>query len=155
MKNLFFILLVAGVFAACGSKTEAPDFSQTQPDGTQLSLSQLRGKLVLIDFWASWCVPENPNVVRVYNKYHDKGFEIIGVSLDNDREAWLKAIEEDGLGWHHVSDLGGWQNVVAKQYAVLSIPHTVLVGTDGVIIAKNLRGAALEAKVAEILGDTK
>ncbi|MDR2882815.1 MAG: AhpC/TSA family protein [Alistipes sp.] len=133
---------------------EAPDFTQARPDGTPLSLSSLRGKLVLIDFWASWCVPcrvENPNVVKLYERFKDKGFEILGVSLDSDREAWLKAIEDDGLTWRHVSDLKDWQNAVAVQYAVRSIPHTVLVGPDGVIIAKNLRGAALETKVAEIL----
>jgi len=132
----------------------APDFSQATPEGQQLSLSSLRGKVVLIDFWASWCRPcrmENPNVVRVYNKYKDKGFEILGVSLDKTKDAWTGAIQQDGLTWKHVSDLAFWNNAVAQQYGVSSIPYTILLDRDGKVLAKNLRGPALEAKLAEVL----
>jgi peroxiredoxin len=131
----------------------APDFAQQTPDGKNLSLSELRGKVVLIDFWASWCKPcrmENPNVKKVYAQYHAKGFEILGVSLDRTKEAWLKAIEQDGLPWKHVSDLGFWNNAAAQQYGVSSIPYTVLVDREGKVLAKNLRGPALEAKLAEV-----
>jgi peroxiredoxin len=133
----------------------APDFSQATPDGKELSLSDLRGKVVLLDFWASWCRPcrmENPNVVRMYNKYKNKGFDILSVSLDKNQGKWTQAIEKDRMTWHHVSDLNGWNNVVAKQYGVMSVPHTILVDKDGNVIAKNLRGAALESKLAEIFG---
>lgn len=133
----------------------APDFSQSTPDGRSIALSSLRGKVVLIDFWASWCRPcriENPNVKRVYERFHGKGFEILGVSLDRDHESWVKAINDDGLPWKHVSDLGFWNNAAAQQYGVSSIPYTVLVGRDGTIIGKGLRGPELEAKLAEVLG---
>lgn len=132
----------------------APDFSQATPDGKQLKLSDLRGKVVLIDFWASWCRPcrmENPNVKRVYDRFHTKGFEILGVSLDKDKSAWTGAIQQDGLPWKHVSDLGFWNNAAAQQYGVSSIPYTVLLDRDGKVLAKNLRGQALEDKLAEVL----
>lgn len=133
--------------------SEAPDFSQPTPEGKPLSLSSLRGKVVLIDFWASWCKPcrmENPNVKRVYDQYKGKGFEIIGVSLDRDKGAWTGAIEQDGLPWKHVSDLGFWNNAAAQQYGVSSIPYTVLVDREGKVLGKNLRGPALEEKLAEV-----
>lgn len=134
----------------------APDINLPTPDGGTLALSSLKGKLVLIDFWASWCRPcrdENPNVVRVYNRFKDKGFEIYGVSLDRSKEPWLEAIKADKLTWKHVSDLKFWQSEGAATYGVQSIPATVLVDKDGRIVAKDLRGAALEAKIAEILGE--
>lgn len=133
--------------------SEAPDFSQASPEGKQIALKDLRGKVVLIDFWASWCRPcrmENPNVKKVYDRFHNKGFEILGVSLDKDKSAWTGAIQQDGLPWKHVSDLAFWNNAVAQQYGVSSIPYTVLVDRDGKVLAKNLRGPALEAKLAEI-----
>ena len=133
--------------------SEAPDFSQPTPEGKTLSLSSLRGKVVLIDFWASWCKPcrmENPNVKRVYEQYKSKGFEIIGVSLDREKGAWTGAIAQDGLPWKHVSDLGFWNNAAAQQYGVSSIPYTVLVDKDGKVLGKSLRGPALEEKLAEV-----
>lgn len=133
----------------------APDFSQNQVDGTPLNLSDLRGKVVLVDFWASWCGPcrrANPEVVALYNKYKDDNFEILGVSLDKNKGAWEKAIEMDKLTWYHVSDLKGWQNAVAKLYGVRSVPQTFLLDADGKIIAHNLKGPALEAAIRQALG---
>lgn len=132
----------------------APDFTMNDLQGKPIQLSSLRGKVVMIDFWASWCGPcrqENPNVVKVYQQYHDKGFEILGVSLDNDKAAWQQAINQDQLSWLHVSDLQKWDNSAARLYAVNSIPQTYLLDKDGKIIAKGLRSQELAAKLAELL----
>ncbi len=134
----------------------APDFTLKTPTGEDLSLSSLRGKVVLIDFWASWCGPcrrENPNVRKLYRRFHYKGFEILGVSLDNDGNRWKGAIQADSLTWPHVSDLRGWQSSAAQLYQVSSIPQTYLIDKDGRIMAKGLRGPELEMVLAKIFAD--
>ena len=143
------------------SKTDigeiAPKFSAPNPDGKEVSLEDAMGEITLIDFWASWCKPcriENPNVVKLYNEYHDDGFNIIGVSLDKSKSKWVKAINDDQLDWYHISNLEAWSEPIAKKYSVRSIPATFLVDDEGKIIAKNLRGNELRDKVAEILGDS-
>ncbi|MBS0028566.1 redoxin domain-containing protein [Chitinophaga sp. 22321] len=132
----------------------APGFTQNDVSGHPVNLSDFNGRYVLIDFWASWCGPcrgENPNVVKAYQQFKDKGFTILGISLDQDKEAWVKAIEADKLAWTQVSDLKFWKNAVALQYGIRSIPANLLLDKNGKIIARDLRGEALEKKLAELM----
>jgi len=132
----------------------APDFTMNDTTGKPVKLSSFKGKFLLVDFWASWCSPcraENPNVVKAYAEFSKKGFDILGVSFDKDKAKWIKAIKEDKLTWNHVSDLQYWGNAAGKLYGIMSIPSNVLLDKEGKIIAKNLRGEALYAKLGELL----
>lgn len=178
MKKLFciagFCTMAAVAFAAGPSASALPEaaptlqteraqvgrkfvhFDMAAPDGTMHNTSEYvgKGKYVLVDFWASWCGPcraEMPNVKKAYEQYKDKGFDILGISLDNKKDAWTGAISSMGLDWHHLSDLQGWKNAGAQMYGIRSIPSTLLVGPDGTIVARDLRGQALDDKLAELL----
>jgi len=134
--------------------SEAPDFSMNDTEGKPFKLSSLRGKYVLVDFWASWCGPcraENPTVVSAFEKFKDKNFTIVGVSLDEDRGKWLQAIEKDGLAWKQVSELKGWETSVVGMYGFDGIPYNVLIDPKGKIIASELRGSDLEATLIKLL----
>ncbi len=133
---------------------QAIDFTQPDANGNPISLSSFKGKYVLVDFWASWCAPcrkESPNLVKAYEKYKNKNFEILGVSLDQSKEKWLKAIKDDHYTWTQVGDIKGWENAAAREYGIQGIPFNVLLDPNGVIIARNLRGEALEKKLEEVL----
>ena len=134
----------------------APDFEMNDPQGKPVKFSDVysKNKYTLIDFWAAWCGPcrvENPNIVAVYNDYKDKGFGVMGVSLDRDMQAWLKAIKDDNLTWTHVSDLAYWNNAAARMYLINSIPSSIIVDNNGKIVAKNKRGAELRKTISDFL----
>jgi peroxiredoxin len=156
-KGFYGKILQEGIasskIGAVGS--DAIEFTQNDTTGKPVSLNSFRGKYVLVDFWASWCKPcrmENPNVVTAFNKFKDKNFTVLGVSLDKSRENWIQAIKDDGLTWTQVSDLQSWNNAAARKYKIESIPQNFLIDPNGKIVGKNLRGQDLEAKLCELLG---
>ena len=161
LTTIGFAMAQSGNVEGLNVGNKLPDMAFKTPDGKMLSLSALKGKIVLVDFWASWCRPcraENPNVVAAYNKYKDakyktaKGFDIYSVSLDNNVDAWKNAIKQDGLLWPgHVSDLLQWQSAAVAKYKIEGIPTNFLIDENGIIIAKSLRGATLEAELEKLI----
>jgi peroxiredoxin len=158
MKKLFFLMFLTASALSGSAQIKAgqpaPDLSLPDADGKTVQLSSLKGSVVLIDFWASWCGPcrqNNPHLVKLYNKYHDKGLEILGISLDNNSDAWRAAIGQDGIGWRQVIDIKGWDAASAATYGVNSIPASFLLDKDGVIRAVNLVGWQLESKIKTLL----
>lgn len=155
-ENKYVRLLVErkSILAASAEGKQAPDFALPDSNGIEISLASLKGKVVYIDFWASWCGPcrrENPNVVKIYQEFESRNFEILGVSFDESREAWLQAIHEDQLPWLHVSDLQGWKSSAGILYGINSIPHTILLDTNGQVVGHNLKGEDLRLKLEELL----
>lgn len=141
------------ILSAVQPGKEAPDFTMNDTLGNPVSLKSFRGKVLLVDFWASWCGPcrhENPNIVAAYQAFSEKGFDVLGVSLDDEKSEWIKAIHKDKLTWTHVSDLQGWQNSASKLYGVMSIPANFLLDREGKIIASELTGDVLKAKLSEL-----
>ena len=159
LQNTQYVTILHGLASTLETVlpgNKAPDFTSTAPDGSTIRFSDYLGKdYVLLDFWAAWCGPcrrENPNVVAAYQQYKDHGFNVFGVSLDKTKEAWLKAIEADGLTWPQVSDVTFWNSEAAALYGVRAIPSNFLIGPDGTIVARNLRGEELHEKLAELIG---
>lgn len=142
------------VYSSVAIGRKAPEINQFTPDSNRLSLSSLKGKIVLIDFWASWCGPcrrENPNIVEAFRQFGDKGFTVLGVSYDTKKDNWIKAIKDDHLNWHQVSTLDGWNNATSSMYGIKAIPSNVLVDKNGIIIAKNIFGEKLVARLKELI----